>query len=79
MKMMARDAIQLLDVVALVRDRPDLDLRRGSVGTVVEVYGPDAFEVEFVAGDGHTYGLHTLSGPDLMRLRYEPERAAHGA
>jgi hypothetical protein len=39
--------IKLLDVVALTEDIPDHDLRRGQVGTVVELLAPDVYEVEF--------------------------------
>ena len=38
--------INLLDVVALVEDLPGAGLRRGQVGTVVELLAPDVFEVE---------------------------------
>jgi hypothetical protein len=38
--------IQPLDVVVLVRDVPAHHLRRGDVGAVVEIYGPDALAVE---------------------------------
>lgn len=69
---MPDEPIKLLDVVALTCDLPELGLRRGQVGAVVEVYGPDAFEVEFVDQAGQTYGLHTLRADQVMRLRYEP-------
>ena len=55
----------VLDTVVLTRDVPDARLRRGDLGAVVEVYGPDAFEVEFVAASGRTQALVTLSAADL--------------
>jgi hypothetical protein len=64
--------IHELDVVALTVDLPALKLIRGQVGTVVFVYAPDAFEVEFVDEDGHTYGLATLTASQLLRLHYKP-------
>jgi Domain of unknown function (DUF4926) len=64
--------IHELDVVALTVDLPEANLVRGQVGTVVFVYTPDAFEVEFVDDDGHTYGLTTLTGSQLLRLHYKP-------
>jgi hypothetical protein len=64
--------IRELDVVALTVDLPQLNLVRGQVGTVVFVYPPDAFEVEFVDDDGHTYALTTLSASQLLRLHYKP-------
>jgi hypothetical protein len=42
------------------------------VGTVVEAYGDDFYEVEFSDNDGRTYGLETLPGRMLLVLRYEP-------
>jgi hypothetical protein len=62
----------LLDVVALTEDLPALGLRAGQVGTVVEVYGSDTFEVEFCDDEGRTYALHPIPGSQLLVLRYEP-------
>ncbi|MGB7417413.1 MAG: DUF4926 domain-containing protein [Thermosynechococcaceae cyanobacterium] len=64
--------MKLLDVVALLGDLPDLNLCRGQVGTVVEVYEPDVFEVEFSNTMGHTYALETLQAHQLMLLHHEP-------
>ena len=58
----------VLDTVVLTRDIPDNGLRRGDLGAIVEVYGPDAFEVEFVAASGRTQALVTLSEADLRRV-----------
>ena len=69
---MSNKPIQELDVVALTVDLPDQKLQRGQVGTVVFVYAPDAFEVEFVDNSGHTYGLVTLNLSQLLVLHYEP-------
>ena len=44
---MAKDALKLLDVVALLRDVPRYKLKRGQVGTIVETYKSGRFEVEF--------------------------------
>jgi hypothetical protein len=60
----------LLDIVALISDLPGFGLVRGQVGTIVEVYGPDAFEVEFVDLNGKTYALETLEESQLMKLNY---------
>ena len=54
-----------LDVVVLTHDLPTHGLRRGDLGAVVEVYGPDAFGVEFVAASGRTKALVTLQSQDL--------------
>ena len=56
---------KLLDTVVLTRDVPDAGLRSGDLGAIVEIYGPDAFEVEFVAASGRTQALVTLADSDL--------------
>jgi hypothetical protein len=57
--------IEVLDTVVLRRDLPTHGLRVGDVGAVVEKYGFNAFEVEFVTGAGRTQALVTLMGEDL--------------
>jgi hypothetical protein len=71
-----KEQIQLLDVVAITEDISDQGLRRGHVGTVVEVYSPDSFEVEFSDDEGHTYALLTLNRKQLMVLHYQPAEVA---
>ncbi len=58
----------LLDTVVLTRDIPDVGLRRGDLGAIVEVYGPNAFEVEFVAASGRTQALVTLTADDMRHV-----------
>jgi hypothetical protein len=69
--------MKLLDVVALLEDLPALKLYRGQVGTIVEVYEPGIFEVEFSDLDGKAYALETLEESQLMILYHRPmpERA----
>jgi hypothetical protein len=64
--------MKLLDIVALVDDLPELKLYRGQVGTIVEEYEPDVFEVEFSDTKGRTYALETLKSDQLMILRHQP-------
>ncbi|MER3423473.1 MAG: DUF4926 domain-containing protein [Nitrospiraceae bacterium] len=64
--------MRILDVVALTEDIPDRGLRRGQVGTVVEVLGAGAFEVEFVDNDGRTYAVLHLKSNQLLVLHYQP-------
>jgi Domain of unknown function (DUF4926) len=59
-------ALRNLDVVVLTEDVPSHGLKRGDLGTVVEVYAPDAIEVEFVTASGRTQALVTLP-PSAMR------------
>lgn len=63
--------MKLFDTVALLEDRPTLKLYRGQVGTIVEVYEPDVFEVEFSDLKGQVYALETLQSSQLMLLRHE--------
>ena len=58
-----------LDVVVLAHDVPAHGLRRGDLGAVVEVYGPDAIGVEFVAASGRTQALVTLRPADLRAVK----------
>jgi Domain of unknown function (DUF4926) len=68
--------MKLLDVVALLQDLPELGLIRGQVGTIVEMYELDVFEVEFIDSNGHTYALETLSASVLMILHHQPRELA---
>ena len=58
-----------LDTVVLTRDVPEAGLRAGDLGAVVQVYGPDALEVEFVTASGRTQALRTLSAGDVRPVR----------
>ena len=70
------DPINLLDVVALTVDLPEVNLRRGQVGTVVDILaGGAAFEVEFSDRQGRTYASLGLRPDQMMVLRYEPVTA----
>ncbi len=64
--------IALLDVVALAADVPSRGLRRGQVGTVVELLEPGVFEVEFSDDQGRTYATAPLDASQLIVLHYEP-------
>jgi hypothetical protein len=72
---MKDNTIQILEVVALTDDVPEHNLRRGQVGTVVDVLGGGrALEVEFSDRDGRTYASIGLRPDQVMVLRYEPQR-----
>ncbi len=66
------DTIKLLDVIALLNDWPDHNLRCGEVGTVVEHLAPDVWLVEFSDNDGEEYAMLELRTDQLMKLYYEP-------
>ena len=57
-----------LDTVVLVRDVPEAGLRAGDVGAVVQVYGAEALEVEFVTIAGRTQALRTLGVADVRPI-----------
>lgn len=63
--------VKLLDVVALLEDKPAEGLSSGQVGTVVEVFSPDAFEVEFLNANGRTVALLELKRSELLVLKHE--------
>lgn len=79
------NAIRELDTVVLTRDVPEAGLRTGDLGAVVQVYGPDAFEVEFVTAAGRTQALHVLHRDDIRPvadddlLAVRPTGQARGA
>jgi hypothetical protein len=64
--------MKLLDIVALTQDLPGLNLSKGQVGTIVELYEPTVFEVEFVDPQGKTYAVETLNANQLMQLHHQP-------
>ena len=70
---MAKRRIKLLDTVALLEDLPERKLKRGEVGTVVEILAPDVYEVEFCDDEGQTYEEPALRGDQLMTLHNQGE------
>ena len=64
--------MELLDVVALIKNLPEQNLYKGQVGTIIEVYEPDVFDVEFVDLQGKTYAVETINASQVMQLYYQP-------
>lgn len=61
--------IRELDSIALTRDLPEHGLKEGDVGRVVFRHGSgEAYEVEFIAGDGTTLAVLTLDAGDVRSL-----------
>lgn len=54
-----------LDVVVLKTDQPEHGLKRGDLGAIVDIYSPDAIEVEFVTASGRTKALITVRPSDI--------------
>jgi Domain of unknown function (DUF4926) len=70
---MAKRKIKLLDTVALIEDLPERKLKRGEVGTVVEILAPDVYEVEFCDDEGRTYAELALRGGQIIALHNQGE------
>ncbi len=67
---MINNVPKLLDIVALSVDLPEHNLRRGEIGTVVELLaGGTAFEVEFSDDDGQTYESIGLRPEEFIILK----------
>lgn len=70
---MQKRKIKLLDTVALLEDLPERKLKRGEVGTVVEILAPDVYEVEFCDDEGQTYAELALRKGQLIALHNQGE------
>ena len=72
------DELNENDIVALLIDKPDSGLRRGDIGTVVQIFGstpehPAGVIVEFVDEDGNVNGEMDITDPtQIVKLRYSP-------
>lgn len=62
-------AYRELDTVVLREDIPASGLEAGDLGAVVQVYSPEAVEVEFVTASGQTQALVTLRAEDVRPVR----------
>jgi hypothetical protein len=71
-----REQASLLDIVALLIDRPDDSLARGQVGTVVELLDKETVMVEFSDDEGKAHAVVPCALSTLLVLRHLPERAA---
>jgi hypothetical protein len=67
--------LELLNVVALLADRPVEGLARGQVGTVVETLDDETVLVEFSDDNGRAYAVTPCPRSGLLVLHYEPEAA----
>ncbi|MEM7736003.1 MAG: DUF4926 domain-containing protein [Deinococcota bacterium] len=63
--------MKLLDSVALLEDQPEHHLKRGQVGTIVELLTEDVIEVEFVDEQGQTYALVPVATACLLHLHHQ--------
>ena len=72
---MPKTPLKMLDVVALLVDKPEERLVTGQVGTVVEVLAPDVYEVEFLDSKGDTIAVTELQRTELLLLQHGPVMA----
>jgi Domain of unknown function (DUF4926) len=70
------ESMKPFDVVALLENIPQHSLRRGQVGTLVELLAPGVFEVEFSDNEGRTYATLALRGEQLLVLHHEVAEVA---
>jgi len=63
------ESFQELETVVLVHDIPEAGLKAGDLGAIVQIYSPEAFEVEFVTAAGGTQALLTLKTIDIRAVR----------
>jgi hypothetical protein len=64
--------LPLLSTVALLEDIPEEALRRGQVGSVVEVLAPGVYEIEFSDDSGRTYASLAIDVKRLLPLLHAP-------
>lgn len=60
--------IKELDQVVLTVDLPEHGLVSGDIGTVVLEHGSEGYEVEFVALDGETVAIVSLSSSQVRAI-----------
>jgi hypothetical protein len=76
------EVLNLHDVVALTEDLPGQNLRRGDVGTIIEVFQqnehhPAGFIVEFVDESGAVYAHADITdAAQLLKLHFNFRREA---
>ncbi len=67
------DTIAPYDVVAVIEDIAEDNLRRGSVGTVIEKWNEDAYEVAFSdEKTGIDYAQVVLKKNQIIKLYFAP-------
>lgn len=57
---------ELFDVIELLVDLSEYNLRAGNQGAIVECYNDAQYEVEFTDSDGETLALSTLSSEQFI-------------
>jgi hypothetical protein len=63
--------MELLSVVAILKDVPEEGIVRGQVGTLVESLAPAVWLVEFSDTTGRTRALIEVREEEMVTLHYE--------
>ena len=63
------DEVNILDVVAVLKECPEEGVEKGSIGTVVEAYTSGFYEVEFSDDNGNALSFITLANEDFIVLK----------
>ncbi len=66
------DILELFDVVVLTEAIPSYNLRKGELGTIVEILDEEVFLIEFADTKGVTYAIVPIKSASLMKVYYEP-------
>jgi len=66
------DILELFDMVVLTEPVSSHNLRKGELGTIVEILDEEVFLVEFADTKGVTYAMIPLKSSSLMKVYYEP-------
>jgi hypothetical protein len=73
--MLMTESFHLFDVVAIIVDLPEQNLRHGQVGTIIDILEDGkAFEVEFSDRDGKVYASLGLHPEQMMHLYFEQQK-----
>jgi len=62
---------EILDVVALLKEIPEKKLKKGQVGTIVEILGKNVYEIEFCNKNGVTIASISVKKEDTLLLYYD--------
>jgi len=57
---------ELFDAIELLVDLPEVSIKAGEIGTIVEKYDDHAYEVEFANDDGETLALLALTADKFI-------------
>jgi len=58
----------LIETVVLTKDMDEHKLKKGDLGSIVEIYGEHDYEVEFLTAGGHTVALIPLNERDIRSV-----------